>query len=222
MALLYGATAYWLTIIPLSQPTRTWAEAVVVAQAILSAGIVCLERRQQARTSLIELPIVCFLIINSVFGLFLELRQLDRSQAIGVVTGQVSRAAYLQAHVQPYAAEAYVQAHVPRTAQVVMVGVTRGGYLDRPYLADWYGSRRALLGDPATRAAELARWCEARVTYAVLNRGSEDTNGGSVQPRSAFSWLRTPGLQPHVLFSAQGIDVLAVNPCAATRHASAR
>lgn len=216
----YVVIAYWLSVIPLSQPTVAWTEAVVAALAVLTISIAAMERRQRERISLLELPIVCFLIVNSVFGLFLELRQLDRSRAIAVVTGQVSRAAYLQAYAQPYAAEAYVQAHVPRTAQIVLVGITRGGYLDRPYLADWYGSRRALLADPTTRTAEIARWCDARVGYAVVNRGSEDPAGGRVRPRSAFPWLRTPGLNPRVLFSANGIDVLAVNPCAATRWAS--
>jgi hypothetical protein len=71
------------------------------------------------------------------------------------------------------------------------------------------------------RSNELAAWCQADVTMAVFDRGTYEYNpddAAHIRPRAAFAWLRTPGLDPRVLYTWRGVDVIAMQPCRALPH----
>jgi alkylhydroperoxidase family enzyme len=97
--------------------------------------------------------------------------------------------------------------------------VVSGFYMDRPHLDEWYGETLgALERSAASRRAVFSTWCRAGVGYAVFDRGSgslDDLARKDVRPLAAFRWTAAPGLAPRLLFSARGVDVLAVHPCAA-------
>ena len=101
-------------------------------------------------------------------------------------------------------------------ATIALVHTTLGYYLDRPYLADWYSTHRLRLEvGGATRAGELARWCQAGARYAVVNRGDDHDIAFNLPMPLKLGWLRTPGLHATLLYSANQTDVYAVTPCQA-------
>jgi hypothetical protein len=63
----------------------------------------------------------------------------------------------------------------------------------------------------------IASWCRAGVHYVIFDRGDDrsDDAAAAVKPAASFRWLKQPGLNPKLLFSAHGVDVLAVHPCSA-------
>ena len=93
-----------------------------------------------------------------------------------------------------------------------MVNTSPGYFLDRTYLAEFFGLRFLRLQDATARLPELRHWCDAGVRYAVFDR-SPSNLAANIEPLQTFAWIRVPGLRPTVLFSANGVDVLSINPC---------
>ena len=122
------------------------------------------------------------------------------------------------AYGSEYRGADWLNTHTPPTTPVVLVHDTFSYYVDRPYLADFYGGRNAELQDPHTWHAEFVAWCQAGVQYAMVNRGPEEAGDPpGVRPLSAFAWTQTPSLHARVRFSDGTIDVLAISPCAAAQ-----
>ena len=131
--------------------------------------------------------------------------------------GRLSRHDYLATHLPAYLALSYANDHLPATARVALVNVVSGYYLGRPHLNEWYGTTlTALQAGDASRDAVRASWCHGRYTYLILDRadGSLDNNvRKGVQPPTAFTWLRMPGLAPRILYTARAVDLYAIQPC---------
>jgi hypothetical protein len=123
--------------------------------------------------------------------------------------------------VRPYLAEQWANQHVAPGGPIALVNVLPGYYMNRPYLTDWYAERFARLeGSPASREAEFSLWCRVHVGYAVFDRGNGVADfyaGNIIHPLDSFIWTRAAGLAAHALYSANGVDVLKVSPCAASR-----
>ena len=209
----------WLTFV-VDASARYYLLVIVMAVVLAAASFYELERRCRVSPFLFEVVAVAYLLANSVWVLGTGLEMLGRNQALKAAIGGVSAYQYVAPIVRPYQAEQYVDEHTPPDAIVAMVGDTRGFYLNRSYLGEWYGWRLARLElSPASRRAELALWCRGGVRYAVFNRGSDITDSlaeAGIRAADSFAWIRQPGLQPRVLFSANGVDVLAVQPCQAS------
>lgn len=227
LVFLVLAMALWLLFVPAFKEPRYYVPVIAIADVAIAGVLAPLlarceraiagrMRRTPARQPIAELPLVAYLLLQSLLGLGIAVTQVVNNDATAVAVGAVSRDAYLGTRVRPYQAEQWANAHLPRTSTIAMLGVTRGYYLDAPYLAEWYNTRLGRLQDPAGRRAEFAAWCRVGVTHAILDRGDDTLDGGpdiNIRPARAFPWLRAPGLDARVLYSAHGVDVLTVRPC---------
>jgi hypothetical protein len=212
----------WLANVPFSAPTPFWHTVVLAGEAIVILLLVTISRKR-TRLFLLEAPLVAFLCITCALNVFLELNEMSKDHAVAVAEGALSRDAYLRSFLGGfYATEQFVNAELPPNAHIAMVHVTLGYYAQRNYLSDWYGSIFAQLqSSDAARRGEMAAWCRGGVGYAIFNRGPEEQGDDPrVHPLSYFAWTRMPGLQPRVLFSAGGIDVLSIHPCAVSSTGS--
>jgi hypothetical protein len=212
--------ALWFVFVPYFAPPRYYIGLAGVAQATSLAGAATMGARwpqQAGPRRLLHLTLAGYLLWQCLNLFVAEWTLLGDSRLGQVVAGTISREQYLAAAMRPYSAERWASQHLPSGASVAIVNVITGYYLDHhPYLNDWYGSRLARLRDPHTRPAELALWCHADVRYAIVDRGDgrpEIGAGDHPQPLTSFTWTHTPGLTPRLLFSAHGVDVLAVRPC---------
>jgi hypothetical protein len=218
-ALLFLAAALvcWFLFVPYFDPPRYYLGLDGVAQALSLATIYALPWRTLPRMVLPALLIVLLLAHIWLIPLA-SLGAMGENAFSGTLSGRLSSFQYRATHSRPYLSEMWVNAHTPADSEIVTVATLTGYYLDRPYLNDWYGRRLGRLESGAAgRAAELADWCRAGVRYAVFDRSSDGMLDFPVtaRPRSAFTWTRTPGLASQTLYSAAGIDVLSVRPCAA-------
>ena len=174
-------------------------------------------RRTSPTSQLLPLLLGGFLVLQTLPGLFVGLRFFNDAQGREVAIGRLSRHDYLATHLPAYLALSYANDHLPATARVALVNVVSGYYLDRPHLNEWYGTTlTALQAGDASRDAVRASWCHGRYTYLILDRadGSLDNNvRKGVQPPTAFTWLRMPGLAPRILYSARAVDLYAIQPC---------
>lgn len=206
----------WLTFVPAFTP-RYYLTLVVLGEIVTAATLYGLIYRLRLPRRICEAALAVYLLASGVWvvgtGLGLMLRDGSLDQALGTISADT----YLTRLVRPYPAEAWVNAHTPTDTTVALVGVARGVYLDRPYLEDWYGLELAAMeADPRERLAEARRWCAQGVRYAVFDRGDDridDPAKAGIRPFASFAWVRQPGLRPRVLFSASGVDVVAIRPC---------
>lgn len=213
----------WLALIPFSTPSSFWLASIVIGEgliALIIAGLL----RQRSIPALLELPVIAYLCMSTVVALFLGIREMNRDQALAVAQGAISRDAYLGAYFYAYRAEHYASGHIPPHARVAMVHIGGGYYLQRWYLNDWYGERFSRLQlNARSRMAEMRIWCQAGITHAIVNRGAEEIGDDPhIHPIRYFAWTHLPGLAPRVLFSANSVDVLSIDPCAVTRAMAAR
>jgi hypothetical protein len=206
----------WLSYVPFDTP-RYYLAIGAFGALLIGAVLYRAAERFSLPMGIIEAIIGVYLGASALWALGTGVYLLERHAGLSVALGQRSRDSYLAAEVRPYQAEAWVNAQTPTHATIAMVGETRGYYLDRPYLEDWYQTRLARLESTrGAERAELATWCASGVRYAIFNRGNDqydDPTQAGVQPRAAFRWLGLPGLHPRVLFSAHGVDVLSLSPC---------
>jgi hypothetical protein len=141
-----------------------------------------------------------------------------RNNSVEFAVGSISRSTYLSEHLRDFDAEDWINSHTPASARVVVVGVSRAYYINRPYLGDWIRPRYTLLlaGGPP-RAQEIKSWCSRGFRYILLDRAKnefDDNLNSPTLPLSSFQWLRVFASPPRELYSAHGLVVLAVNPCA--------
>ena len=213
----------WLLFVPLFLPPRYWLGLLAVTGVLLAAIVLGVLRRLGRRGRPVASALLGYLVLEGLIALLIAIGLAGRSGGVGLALGQRSRYDYLAERVRPYRAIDYLNTRIADRSPVAMVHVTLGYYVDRMRLNDWYGTRFRILEDTdAGRRAELAGWCRAGVRYAIFNRGADGSNGeynpdalAGIRPLSAFAWPRTPGLRARVLFSARGVDVQAVTPCAA-------
>jgi hypothetical protein len=146
----------------------------------------------------------------------LALNQAERSPAMDLALGRVAPARILATAIGPYTAERWIDHATPPRTVVAVVNTTLSYWIDRPHLGDWYGGRQQQLaagGD--ARLAELRAWCAAGVRVVLLNRGDDLYPAGEQPVAIDTTWLETPGLAAHLLFSSHNADVYALQPCAA-------
>ena len=213
----------WLLFVPLFLPPRYWLGLLAVTEVLLAATLLDMVRRLGRRGRPLATALLGYLALEGLLTLLIAIGLAGRSGGVGLALGQRSRYDYLTERVRPYRAIDYLNTRIPDQAPVAMVHVTLGYYVNRTRLNDWYGTRfRTLEYTAAGRRAELSGWCRAGVRYAIFNRGADGSNGeynpdalAGIRPLAAFAWPRTPGLHPRVLFSARGVDVLALTPCTA-------
>ena len=213
----------WLLFVPLFLPPRYWLGLLAVTGVLLAAIVLGVLRRLGRRGRPVASALLGYLVLEGLIALLIAIGLAGRSGGVGLALGQRSRYDYLAERVRPYRAIDYLNTRIADRSPVAMVHVTLGDYVNRMRLNDWYGTRfRILEYTAAGRRAELAGWCRAGVRYAIFNRGADGSNGeynpdalAGIRPLAAFAWPRTPGLRARVLFSARGVDVLAVTPCAA-------
>jgi hypothetical protein len=181
--------------------------AMGAAEAAIMIILVILRWRQR-RIQLLELPIVALLCVGTLIGIFVTVRETSEHLFLAVADGALSRQAFLTQNNWYFPAYQWANRNLPGNATVILVNLVAGYHLDRQYLDDWYDARYgALESGPASRRAELATWCRASIRYAIFDR-----NAYFYAPH-AYRWTGTPGLAPRVLFSANGVDVLAISPC---------
>ncbi|MGH2387240.1 MAG: hypothetical protein ACRDIE_03475, partial [Chloroflexota bacterium] len=208
LAIALDATL-WLAAVPLGPVSASGIATVVAGEAAIGVVVVILQWRQR-RALLVELPIVALLCLGTLVGIFVTLRETTKHQFMAVADGSLSRQAFLIQNNWYYPAFAWANQRLPPKATVVLVDLMAGYYLNLPYLDDWGGARiSALIGSPATRRSELANWCRAGVRYAIFDPTVY------VYAPHAYRWTTVPGLAARTLFTANGVAVLAVSPCAA-------
>ena len=213
----------WLLFVPLFLPPRYWLGLLAVTEVLLAATLLDAIRRLGRRGLPLAPALLGYLVLEGLVTLLIAIGLAGRSGGLGLALGQRSRYDYLAERVRPYRAIDYLNTRIPDSLPVAMVHVTLGYYVNRTRLNDWYGTRfRALEYTAAGRRAELAGWCRAGVRYAIFNRGADGSNGeynpdalAGIRPLAAFAWPRTPGLHLRLLYSARGVDVLALTPCTA-------
>jgi hypothetical protein len=217
MLFLLISGVLWLIFVPRFIEPRYYVAPIAVGEILIAALAHDLLRRLPIRAALADLPLIIYLLPSSLLVLSVTAQLVTNNQALTVAAGGISRISYLSARVRPYQAEIWINEHTPAHAEVASVGVTRGYFLDRSYLADWYGERLSRLeGDPATRRAELAVWCRSGVRYVIFDRGRDefdDDQVAGIHPLPSYTWVHTPGLAIQLLFSARGVDVLSIRPC---------
>jgi hypothetical protein len=232
-ALLSAAAllAFWFLYVPYFAPPRYYLGPAAILQALTVAAVYAVAAvyelwhmlRLPPRT--LQVLLLLFLLLRAVYVAVAEYGLLSTPWMGQIGTGQMSRYDYLSRQVRGYQAEMWVDDHTPRNAEIAVVNVITGYYLDRPYLNDWYGSRFAqLTAGWSQQRAELALWCRDDVSYAVFDRGDgrpeqEGSNNGS-RLLASFGWTHAPGLQVRSLYSARGVDVLGLDPCAAVGQRS--
>jgi hypothetical protein len=211
----------WLLFIPFYEPPRYYIGLLAVAAVLAGGGIQGI-LDLLPRPSLLRLGVSVLLVVGTIPGLLIGVGIAEDPTLWGVVDGSISRQTYLTDHLPAYAAESWANAHLPARAVPALVNVVSGFYMDRPHLDEWYGQTLAALErSRASRRAVFRTWCRAGVGYAIFDRGSgslDDLSRTDVRPLASFRWAAAPGLAPSVLFSARGVDVLAVQPCAAARE----
>jgi hypothetical protein len=206
LVFLASGLVLWLLFVPYFEPPRYYLGLAAIAQAAAAATAYRLWETLRQRAAILDLAISLYLCLRSIPVLIVGLHLLTDPGLLQAAQGGISRAAWLGEHVRPYRAEQWASSHAAPGARVVLVNVLPGYYMDRPYQGD--------------RRAEFALWCRQGVRYAVFDRGdgSPDAHIGAViRPLIAFAWARAPGLAPRVLYSANSVDALAVDPCAAAR-----
>ncbi len=210
--------ALWFLFVPYFAPPRYYLGVAGVTQALsVTVAYELWEVLKFSRSSL-QMLLLLYLLLRAVYLAVAEYSLLSSPMLGQVATGQISRYDYLSLQVRGYQAEMWINAHTPEDARIAVVNVITGYYLDRSYLNDWYGSRRAqLMSGEAPLREQLALWCRHGVRYVVFDRGDgrpeqEGLDNGARQLDS-FAWTRTPHLDVQGLFSARGVDVLAVRPC---------
>ncbi|MGH2347288.1 MAG: hypothetical protein ACRDG4_18835, partial [Chloroflexota bacterium] len=206
----------WIWFVPLYGEPRYYIPLIVIGAALAAAVMCAAIGRLPFPPTWSELPIVAYLLVHSLLILSLSSQQAIDSQAGTMALGGASRYDYLAAQVAPYAAEEWVNRHTPSTAVIALVHTTLGYYLDRDQLNDWYSMRRLRLeAGGASRVREIASWCRAGARYAIVNRGDDHDQAFNLPMPLKLQWLRTPGLNPVLLYSASSVDVYAVTPCRA-------
>jgi hypothetical protein len=218
--------ALWLIVIPAFTPRyvftpRYYLILVALGDVLIVGTLYALIRTLRLPRLICATGLALYVLAGALWVVGTGLGLMLRDNSLGQAVGAVSTDAYLARLVRPYQAEAWINAHTAPDTAVALVGVTRGMYLDRPYLEDWYGDSLAHMeADPAERAVEIQRWCDRSVRIAVFDRGDDlidDIGQAGIRPFSSFAWVRQPGLHPRVLFSAAGVDVVALNPCGTAR-----
>ena len=198
---------------------RYYVALIAVGEVLIAAVLYELLTALPLRLTVAELPVALYLLPHSLLLLGLTISQMSSNQAVDVALGRISQEAYLTVRIRPYGALAWINHHTPPGTPIALVGVSRGYYLDRPYLADWYGQQlNALEAGGATRSAAFAIWCRTGVRFAVFDRGNDAFDidqAAMAQPLPDFTWIHTKGLRPHLLYSNRGVDVLEVQPCSA-------
>lgn len=212
----------WLQYVPVFEPPRYYLGLAGISLALAVPCLYTLADRVRLPMTVMDLTLSMVVLIQALPVLTVGLNELRDPGLLQVARGGISRYDWLVAHVRPYRAEQWANDHLPPGGPIALVNLLPGYYMNRPYLADWYGSRLARLeGNAATRDGELNLWCREGVRYALFDRGdgSPDFNATNLlRPLSAFRWIEAPGLAPRTLFSANGVDVLDVSPCAAKRR----
>jgi len=214
--LLVGG-ALWLAFVPDDTP-RYYLMLIALAIVLAAAAFRALVALLHVPGALVETIVVCYLVVDALWAFGVGAGLSARQQNLPAALGAIPTYDYLAPLVRPYKAEVFVNESTPPASVVAMVGVTRSFYLDRPFVGDWYGAIRLsrLEADAADRKREFASWCGAGVRYVVFDRG-DDTNDNlktaRIRPATTFAWLSQPGLNPRLLFSANGVDVLSVTPC---------
>jgi hypothetical protein len=225
LALLVLTAVLWINYVPVYQYPRYDVPVMALGAVLTMFVLHSLMRRLPIRYALLELPLMAYLVLQGCFVFGLDLAKVSGDHSLDVVLGRVSRDSYLAAHLRPYLAEQWVNTNTAPGTTIAMVDVTHGYYLDRPYLAEWYGTRRiALEGSVAGREGQFSSWCTAGVQYAIFDRDISELDNslrGSPEARASFRWLRAPGLHAQVRFSANGVDVLEITPCSAIHAGSA-
>ena len=205
LALCLDATL-WLAAVPLGSVSASGLVSALAGELAIMIVVGILQWRQ--RRLWLELPVVALLCFGALIGMFVTLRETTKHQYLAVADGSLSREAYVTGNNWYYPAYEWANRRLPRNATVVLLNLVAGYYLDRQYLDDWYDERlSAVEGGPAARRAEFANWCRAEVHYAIF-----DSNIYFYTPH-AYRWTRVPALHARTLYTANGVEVLAVSPC---------
>jgi len=213
--LVVGGTL-WIWLVPLYGEPRYYIPLIAIGAAIAGSVVCKLLDRLPFPPGRSELPIIVYLLLHSLLILALSGQQAVNDHAGTAALGGISRHDELAGHVGPYLAEDWVNTHTPAGATIALVHVTVAYYLDRPYLGDWYSTHRLRLeAGGAERAAEFARWCRAGARTLVVNRGDDHDAAFNLPMPLKLDWLRTPGLHPIRLYSANQTDVYRMTPCRA-------
>ena len=217
---LAAAMVLWLLYVPAFDPPRYYLALAALCLALAVTDIYHLGAWLRIRSEGLDWLLSAAVMLQALPVLTVGLSELHDPDLLLVARGGISRYTWLGAHVRPYLAEEWVNEHAAPGGTIALVNVLPGYYMNRPYLTDWYASRFARLeSGPASRKAEFTLWCGTRVRYAVFDRGDgvpDFYSNNIIRPLSSFAWTRAPGLAAHALYSAHGVDVLMVSPCAAS------
>ena len=188
--LLLISAVLWLAFVPLFKEPRYYLGPMVLAYALIAAAIAFLLERTRRLRPAFDAALALYLWARALWCVLLGMNLTAEQGAVQVALGTRSQREYLATHIRPFQAEHYAN-QLPPGPPIVMVGVTRGYYLDRPYLNDWYAMRlNQLESTPHTRNAELAAWCRAGVRYAILDRGDDAYDNGPLRGRAPPRRLR--------------------------------
>ncbi len=223
-ALLFLATGLvaWFLFVPYFDPPRYYLGLAALAQALSVSALYAILPLNRRANMLRSIGVFCYLITRTWPNVLIGLGVMQQSLIGQVARGDISRYDYLAGQVRGYVSAQWVNSHTPAGTVIATAGVLSGYYLDRPYLNDWYGTRLSRLeAGGASREMELTAWCKAGVHFVIFDRG--DGNMGfdginGVRPPMSFPWLRTPGLNARLRFSANGVDVLSVDPCSTLKR----
>jgi hypothetical protein len=214
----------WLQYVPVFEPPRYYFGVAAISLALAVPCLYALGDRLHLPVAAADLILSVVVLIQALPVLTVGLNELRDPGLLQVARGGISRYDWLAEHVRPYLAQQWANEHLPRGGPIALVNIIPGYYMNRSYLVDWYGRRLATLEQsPAGRRTELALWCRDNVRYAVFDRGDGSPDFYStnvIHPLNSFRWIDTPGLTPRPLYSANGVDVLAVSPCAAAHRAA--
>jgi len=217
---LAAAMALWLLYVPAFDPPRYYLALAALCLALAVTSIYQLGAWLGIRSEGLDWLLSTAVVLQALPVLTVGLSELHDPGLLQVARGGISRYAWLGAHVRPYLSEEWANQHATSGGTIALVNVLPGYYMNRPYLTDWYAERFARLeSGPAGRKAEFTLWCRVHVRYAVFDRGDGVPDfyiNNVLHSLNSFAWIRAPGLAVHVPYSAHGVDVLTVSPCAAS------
>jgi len=215
-----------LLYVPYFDPPRYYLGLAALTLALATTVSYRIGDWLRVSTQGVDWLLSAVVLLQALPVLTVGLGELHDANLLLVARGGVSRYAWLAQHVRPYLAEQWANEHAAPGGPIALVNVLPGYYMNRPYLTDWYAERFARLeASPASLQAELALWCRAQVRYAVFDRGDglpDFYANNIIHPLDSFAWTGAAGLAVRAVYTANGVDVLMVSPCAAAHPVHAR